>query len=250
MTAFLRRRAHTRRDAGFTLVEMLVAMVVLSALGSVFLTTVIGAKNSATASSSEHDLNEEARTALNRIAREMRQASALATVINPDGPTYDTTSTTAITFSADFNGDGCIDGVVPTPAPSPTPTCQAYTANNPETLTYCWDPAAAVRQLYVIPGTLPGSTCQVTGALPILAGQVTSFKLSYRSNEYLYDANGDGITTWLELDDAGVPVGNGNEQLDQPELRNVDSVVVDLVVSANGKHTQPYETQVDLRNLS
>jgi hypothetical protein len=196
------------------------------------------------------DLNEEARLALNRIARELRQASTLQVVLNPDGPTYSDTATTAVTFSADFNGDGCIDGVMPTPAPTPTPTCQAYTASNPETLTYCWDPSASVRQLYLIPGSLPGETCQVSGALPILAGQVTSFKLSYRSNAYLYDANGDGITTWMELDDGGAPVGDHDGELGDTELGFVDSIVVDLQVSAGGKHPQSYVTQVDLRNLS
>lgn len=246
----------SRDDSGFTLIEMLVAMVILGALGSVFLMTVIGAETSAKNSSSEQDLNEEARLALNRMARELRQANALTTVLNPDGSSYSSSAITAVTFTADFNGDGCIDGVAPTPTPSPAPTCQAYTASNPETLTYCWDPSASVRQLYLIPGTLPGSTCQVSGALPILAGQVTSFKLSYRSNEYLYDttggnpSGGDGITTWTELDQAGAPVGNNDGVLNQPELSNVDSIVIELTVSASGQHQQSYATQVDLRNLS
>jgi prepilin-type N-terminal cleavage/methylation domain-containing protein len=250
MIGRVRRWATSREDAGFTLIEMLVAMLVLAALGSVFITTILGAQTSARATTSEHDLNEEARLALNRMARELRQASALSTVINADGPAYSSTATTAVTFVADFNGDGCIDGVAPSPAPTPAPVCQPYAAGNPETLTYCWDPSATVRQLYLIPGTLPGGSCQVTGALPILAGQVTSFKLSYRSNAYLYDANGDGITSWLELDQFGPPVGNDDDTLDQPELANVDSVGIELVVSAGGRHTQSYETQVDLRNLS
>jgi prepilin-type N-terminal cleavage/methylation domain-containing protein len=242
-------------DGGFTLIEMLVSMIVLSALGTVFMTTVLGAQSSAKNTSSEQDLNEEARLALNRMARELRQADALSSVLNPDGASYSSSAITAVTFTADFNGDGCIDGVVPSPAPSPLPTCQAYTAANPETLTYCWDPRASVRQLYLIPGTLSGPSCQVSGALPILAGQVTSFKLSYRSNQYLYDttggdSGGDGITTWTELDDAGPPVGNNDGQLDQPELANVDSVVIDLTVSASGQHQQSYTTQVDLRNMS
>ena len=249
MMRLLRRRPD-RRDAGFTLIEMLVSVVVLGSLGIIFMTTVLGAQTSARNTTTEHDLNEEARLALNRMARELRQASSLQTVLNPDGVGYSASSTTAVTFSADFNGDGCIDGVTPSPAPVPAPTCQPYSSANPETLTYCWDPTASVRQLYLIPGTLPGSTCQVTGALPILAGQVSAFKLSYRSNQYLYDTDGDGITTWTELDEAGPPVGNNDDTLNPSELSNVDSVVIDLLVSANGKHQQSYATQVDLRNLS
>jgi MSHA biogenesis protein MshO len=231
-----------RDDSGFTLVEMLVAIVVLGILGTVFLTTVLGAQTSAKATSSEQDLNEEARLALNRMARELRQADALTEVRNPDGASYDSSNITSVTFTADFNGDGCID-------------CSADTESNPETLTYCWDPGADVRQLYLIPGELTGDDCQVDGALPILAGQVTSFKLSYRSNSYLYDVTGgddggDGITTWTELDQAGAPVGNDDGELNDPELDNVDSVVIELTVSANGNHAQSYTTQVDLRNLS
>jgi prepilin-type N-terminal cleavage/methylation domain-containing protein len=250
MITWVRERSRRGDDAGFTLVEMLVAVLVLSMLGTIFMTTVLGAQSSARTTATEQDLNEEARLALNRMARELRQATAVQTVLNPDGAAYSSSATTAVTFTADFNGDGCIDGTAPTPTPTPAPTCVAYTASNPETLTYCWDPSATVRQLYLIPGTLSGQTCQVAGALPILAGQVSSFKLSYRSNQYLYDASGDGITTWTELDQAGPPVGNQDDALAAPELPNVDSVVIDLRVSANGKHPQSYATQVDLRNLS
>ena len=238
------------QDQGFTLIEMLVAMMLLGALGTVFMTTVLGAQKSANATTSAQDLNEEARLALNRMARELRQATAITAVQNPDGASYSATGITSVTFTADFNGDGCIDGVAPTPTPTPAPTCLPYAASNPETLTYCWDPSATVRQLYLVPGTLNGSSCSVPSALPILAGQVTAFKLSYRSNQYLYDANGDGITTWTELDQAGPPVGNNDGQLDQPELSGVDSVVIELTVSSGGQHTQSYMTQVDLRNLS
>jgi prepilin-type N-terminal cleavage/methylation domain-containing protein len=249
MTALF-RRARSEADAGFTLVEMLVAMLVLGTLGTIFMTTVLGAQTSARATVTENDLNEEARLAINRMARELRQASAVTMVKNPDGVAYSSSATTAVTFTADFDGDRCIDGVAPTPAPTPTPVCSPASAANPETLTYCWDPAATVRQLYLIPGALPGQDCQVSGALPILAGQVTSFKLSYRSNQYLYDASGDGITTWSELDDAGPPVGDQDDALTAPELGNVDSVVIDLLVAAPTGHAQTYVTQVDLRNLS
>jgi len=250
MNVFRAAYARTNGDTGFTLIEMLVAMLVLGALGSIFLTTIIGAKNSATTTISEHNINEEARLALNRMSRELRQAIGVTDVRNPDGASYDPSAVTAITFAADFNGDGCIDGVAPTPAPTPAPTCQAYDAANPETLTYCWGGSSSNKQLYLIPGTLSGSTCQVSGALPILSGDVTAFKLSYRSNQYLYDANDDGITTWSELDQAGLPVGNNDGQLDQPELANIDSVVIDLTVASADGHSQSYETQVDLRNLS
>lgn len=238
------------RDGGFTLIEMLVAMLLVSVLGAIFLTTVVGARDSADTTVSAQDLNEEARLALNRMARELRQATTLDEVFNPDGASYDSAAMTAITFAADFDGDGCIDGEVPSPAPIPVPTCQPYNPANPETLTYCWQGSMSGGQLYLVPGTLTGSTCDVNGATPILSGDVTAFKLSYRSNEYLYDANDDGITTWSELDQAGPPVGNDDGELDQPDLGNVDSVVIDMTVQGKDGRSQSYETQVDLRNLS
>ncbi len=249
MNTLIGRIRRRRDDAGFTLVEMLVAVVLLAVIGTVFMSVMLAAKDSATATRSVQDLNEEARLGLNRMARELRQATVLTSVLNPDGPSYNVNNITAVTFSADFNGDGCINGVMPSPAPTPTPTCGANDATNPEVLTYCWDPASAVRQLFLIPGTLAGNSCTVAGAKPILAGQVTAFKLSYRSNAYLADSNNDGVTTWLEMDQAGPPFGNSNSALDT-ELPSVDSIVIALTVSANNQHVQNYTTQVDLRNLS
>jgi hypothetical protein len=73
--------------------------------------------------------------------------------------------------------------------------------------------------------------------------------VSYRSNIYRDDLNPtDGVTTWTELDESGVPDGNNNGVLDV-ELPNVDSVVLDLTMRLGG-HQQPYRTQVDLRNQS
>lgn len=250
MTTLL-QRLHGSDDRGFTLVEMLVAVILTSLIGTAILSVVFGASQSAKATKSTQDLNEEARLSINRMARELRQANGLSNVLNPDGSGYNAASITAVTFTADFNGDGCIDGV----NSSGTATgCAAYQASNPEQLTYCWDPSASVRQLYLISGALgSGGGCVNTSGLtglPILAGQVTSFKLTYRSNQYLYDANGDGATSWTEIDHADPPVGDSNSTLDANELSKVDSIVIDLGVSANGAHAQSYETQVDLRNLS
>src|SRR4051794_421283 len=153
MTGYVARLRAKRDEAGFTLVELLVACVLMGVLGTLFVTVLLGADKSANNSKSSQDLNEEARLGLNRMARELRQATSLQTVLNPDGPSYAPSNITAVTFSADFNGDGCINGVMPNPVPTPTPTCAANDTNNPEVLTYCWDPSATVRQLFLIPGT-------------------------------------------------------------------------------------------------
>jgi type II secretory pathway component PulJ len=73
----------TARDGGFTLVEALVAsallILVMTMTLSVASTTggIVGQARDTT------DLNEEARGALNRMTRELREASAITAVTNP-----------------------------------------------------------------------------------------------------------------------------------------------------------------------
>lgn len=250
MTALRCRLRAPRDDSGFTLIELLVAILLLSVLGAIFMTTVLGSDRSATATKLQHDVNEDARLAVNRMARELRQATAITAVRNADGPLYTASAITAVTFSADFDGDGCINGVAPSPLPSPAPTCNAANVTvNPEVLTYCYDPSA--QRLLLIPGILTGaaSGCNQAGAMPILAANVTSFLLSYRSNLYLYDSNGDGATSWLELDQAAPPVGDSDDDINTGELPRVDSVLI-AVNLLEGGHKQSYRTQVALRNVS
>ncbi len=238
-------------DGGFTLVEMLVAMSIFAVLGTVMLSVVMGARASTVSSNQAHDINEESRVAMNRISRELRQAIVISAVQNPDGSAFSTTSVTFVTFKADFNGDKCIDGVAIAAVGSVT--CMAADPNQPEQLTYCYDPDPSRQQLSIVPGMLAlgSTTCDPagSGALPILAGHVTGFKLEYRSNAYLWDANADGVTTWSELDAADPPVGDHDGNINTGELANVDSVVINLSM-LEGLHRQSYRTQVDLRNLS
>lgn len=234
-------------DQGLTLVEMLIVLVMLGLLGSLFTAIVTSSQRSAKNTQQQTDINEEARLAINRMARELRQATGITAVQNPDGSSFSSTAVTSLTFTADFDGDGCINGVAPTPSPTPAPTCLAASSSTPEQLSYCYDPAA--QRLMLIPGPIVGSTCNQTGALPILAANVTSLKFSYRSNDYLYDTSGDGITTWQELDAADPPVGDYDNNINTGELPRIDSVVIDVAL-LEGSHRQTYQTQVDLRNLS
>lgn len=251
-----------RKDDGLTLIELLVSITLLSILGGIVLTLLQTTQSTAKAGKQEQDTNEEARLAMNRVARELRQAVGILSVRNPDGAGYNPQALTAITFAADFNLDGCIsDGGAgaPTACVSPAPT--TLSTSDPEVLTYCYQPVlvggvldAASSRVFLRGGTLPtGATSCSQGAastVPLLAGNVTSFKFTYRSNEYLYDVNpADGVTSWNELDQAGPPIGNSDGLLDAPDLTHVDSVLIDMSL-LEGKHRQDYQTQVDLRNLS
>lgn len=234
-------------DSGFTLIEMLMAMVLFSIVGALLLSTLVTSERTGRKTRNSHDLNEEARVAINRMAREIRQAVRITKVVNPDGPAHSTTALTAMTFEADFNGDGCAGNAC----------AGTDLVNNPETVTYCFDPSASdatIRtQIRLIPGSFTGTPdCAQPGSLAIMAGKVTGFELKYRSNAYRYDANGDGATTWMELEDAPPPVGDPGSpdgDINTNELTSLNSVVVDLTLSNDGSQ-QAYRTQVDLRNRS
>lgn len=244
------RNLRARDDSGFTLIEFLVAMMLFVVLMAVTMSAVV-ASNAAVATASQvQTLNEEARQAINRMSRDLRQADSIVTAVNPDGaPGFNPNGIVAVRFTADYDGDQCIGGVAITGV-TPVPACLPYNSGNPEDLTYCFDPAT--KQLYVsdnhgiTPITSTSTSC--SGGQPLLAGNVAAFTIEYRSNLYRYDANGDGVTTWRELDAAGPPVGNNNGLLDV-ELSSIDSLVLNLTMNVDG-HLQSYRTQVDLRNRS
>lgn len=264
-----------RRDAGVTLIELMVAISLSIILGGIVLSTILASQNSAAATTHQVDLTAEARTALNRIGDDLSVAvpllqingdgtrtplSAISAVQNPDGPGYQPGAVTSVTFQADFSGDGCVTGLaVPTdslvPVASATP-CPATSLSPtaPEVETFCWDPGA--QQLYLVPGPVTAGSCTpstngVSGQ-PLLAGKVTAFALSYRSSDYRYQTfsgkdPAKGMTTWYDLDAAGPPVGNNNGVLDV-ELAGIDSVDISLTLSEAGA-SQQFTTSVDLRNV-
>lgn len=225
---FLSRRLRDD-ESGFTLVELLVAILMFSTLLGVLGTAVITMSRAAMNNRQYNDINEEARTALNRIAREMREAQAIVAVSNPYGSAatgYNAANPTSVTFDVDFNGNGVIEP----------------DAADPEELTYTYDPTAQRLTL-----TAAGQSS------PVLAANVTSFRLTftsrvYRLGAYNLDTNNDGVISWEELDaDSSGKYGNSNHQLDPLELRYIDSVTIDVTV-LKGTHQQVYQTQVDLRN--
>lgn len=248
MTARVLGREH--RQDGMTLVEMAVACSVAMVLIVVSLTVVTNSSKAVATTKQLQNLNEEARQALNRMARDIRQSKKIVTAVNPDGPLFSSTGLVAVRFQADFDGDGCIGGAVVAGGPA---TCLSYSAGNPEDLTYCFQPGLA--QLFVIDNQAAGvtpvaaGTTSCSGGQPLLAGNVSSFAIEYRSNRYRYDlAPSDGVTTWREVDAAAPPVGNSNGVLDV-ELANVGAVVLNVTMSQGGR-SQVYRTQVDLRNTS
>lgn len=241
------RRRVQQGDEGFSLVELLVAVVLVGVVSGIGITTVLAYNRNAATTKAEIDGVEEARLALNRMSRELRQAREVVRVQNPDGPGYDPAAVTAITFKADFDDDGCIDGT--DPAPGDTGGCKPDDTSEPELLSYCHKPATAADdepELFIVRGALPaGTLTECTNGEPILAEDVAAFLIEYRSNAYRYDLSpSDGVTTWRELDDAPPPVGNSNGVLDV-ELASITSVVIRIDLQNPGLQLR---TQVALRN--
>jgi prepilin-type N-terminal cleavage/methylation domain-containing protein len=211
-------RAAGRDERGFTLIELLVTVAIFAMLSTAIMTTIMSISRATEVTKVTTDINQEARLAIDRMTRELRQARELYTA-----------TSTSIDFGVDFNGDGTIDDY----------------AVDPEHLTYNVVTVSGTQQRI----ELTANDGSVVVTRPILASQVYGFTFSYRSSLYLCDANGDGITTWQEMDASSLAVchGNNNGILDD-ELQNVDSIALSFYVF-NDSHRQDYRTLINLRNL-
>lgn len=208
----------TARDEGFSLVELLVAMALFGVLGSLLLGLALGTSRVTDDVRSLTTVNEESRLAMDRMTRELRQARAITAVTLPPS------STTSLTFWTDFNGNNAVDLAVA----------------DPEVLTYRWNPATSRL-------TLTANDAAATAVTrPVMAASVSSVTLELRSSQWEHDADGNGQTTWQEID-AAAAGGNGNGVPDGTELEAIDQVGLTMTV-LDGSRAQTYTTRVDLRN--
>lgn len=209
------------RDAGFTVIELMVGLVVMAILGAVLMSSALGAQRTTENAKTNSDLMGDIRLAMERMVRELRQAGTIDDVTLPAAAG----DPTAMTFWADFDNDGARD----------------IDAADPEVLTYRYSPATGRVTLTV--DDADGSAVTT----PILADDVTSFVLDLRSSQWQYDRNADGLVNWAELDATAAPIGNQNGVPDGAELARIDSVGLTVSVR-RGSRNQTYKTQVDFRN--
>ena len=158
----------TRRssEGGFTLIEMLVAITLLSvALGGFYSVMFSGTRGAARAQNVA-DIGEEARLGLNRLIRDTRQASDISAV-----------SPTSYSLSVDFDGNTVA-------GESPNSDLEE------ESLTFAYNAVARTIELN-------GETL-IEGVDPLPGVDM----FSYSSNLLEYDWNNDGVTTLAELDAA------------------------------------------------
>lgn len=207
-------------DAGFTLAELMVAITIFMTLLVLVLSGTITVSRALRDSRQFTSINEQARVAVERLTRELRQAREIIAVTIPSTPAGEV----ALRFGVDFNGNQNIDTV----------------AADPEVLTYRYHPDTD--RLTLTANDAAGDSV----TQPILSDDVTAFELDYRSSRYEYDRNHDGVTRWDEID-ATAGVGNQNGVLDAPELARIDLVSITLTM-LEGTHRQTYQTEVGLRN--
>src|SRR5919106_592164 len=209
------RRPLLRRSAaegGYTLVEFAVAMSVFAIFMAMAGPFMFSQLQGALETQERVDLQQNARSALRTMVRELRQADQLLQAAdNPSGKTE-------LSFAVDWDVDGSISG------------CGATPPDVPETITYY----AQSRVLY--------SGCKKGDAVP-LADNVDEVEFTMFGSSLALDANGDGVVDETEL---------GGPPWTTTELANVTRVKVSITMSdddAGGDaDEQTYEAQAYLRN--
>lgn len=203
-------------EAGFTLVELLVAIALFAVISVTFYTALFSAVRGSGTTRSTVRISEEARGGFNRMVRDTREADGFVSV-----------SPTSYRIQTDFDLDGAFE--------SPNGD------GDYEDVTF----AFADGEIRMSTPTLPAGEVLIQGVSAIPGRDVFSFG----SNLLEYDsAPADGVVTCLELDAAPSPVvGNGNGACDAGEVAYLAHVDIALSVSIDDRTTE-FFTQAELRN--
>ena len=154
-----------RSEKGFTLIETLVALGLISIVTTTFYTVMFSGARGSETTRNVTRVTEEARSGMNRMVRDTREADLLSDV-----------STNSYNVKIDFNGDGVYEN----------PNADG----DFEDLTYSYQ--AASKTITLNEETL------VAGVEPFGAAPVFSFT----SNLLKYDWDANGVTTLAELEAA------------------------------------------------
>jgi prepilin-type N-terminal cleavage/methylation domain-containing protein len=181
-------------ERGYTLVEFAVAMTIFAILMSIVTPLMFSMVRSGLQTQDRIDLQQNARTALRTMVRELRQASVLyATFDNP-------TTGDRVSFGVDYNGDGVINtggsGIM-------------------ERLTYYRK--TSEESLYRGPKFNQGAP---------LAEHVQGVEFTMFGSNLALDTDNDGVVEEDEL--------NGDGNWSTSELANVTRVAITLMVAEDG----------------
>ncbi len=202
-------------ERGFTLIEFSVAMSVFLIFMALMTPFMFRNLQQALDTENQADLQQNARSALRVLVRELRQAKEL--YVSTDKPS----GKNKISFGVDFDGDGVINDYNDSSKPL-------------EQVTY-----------YTQSETLFRGRKQGQGDL--MAEHVTGVTFTMFGSNLALDKDGDGLVTESELNLNGDKDGMGNVIWQSGELANVTRIAITMTVSAFGDQ-QSYTADVWLRN--
>lgn len=213
-------------ENGFTLVELMVAMMLFSILSVGFYQVMVSSVRGSNDASDISEIAEEARLGFNRMIRDTREATRLVVA---EGDRY--------RIWTDFNRDGDVD------------------ANDFEYLEYAFDGEELTLQALTGPAggdpdLLTGSEATLAGTqIETLAGNVEQVGadpiFTYASNFLTFDTDGDGETSLAELE-AGTD-GADDGELTGVELDYVSDINYAFRVAV-GDGSRTFFGQAQIRN--
>lgn len=231
-------RKRMTADEGFTITEMMVVVLLLSVLIGVFYSFLFGGERAARDGRNWLEANQNARLALERMSRELREADQILTVSGESG----------VEFQADLDQSGAFATGTYTPD-----------ITDEEKITYNYD--AGADELHV-------STAVTGTASAVLAHNIVAFRFRYFASDPKVDigcsgfngtapadcAAGDGTVHWQELDwaeDHSPPLlgyGLSDGILGNDELNHITQIVIEMTVGIRNQRHE-YRATVELRNL-
>jgi prepilin-type N-terminal cleavage/methylation domain-containing protein len=214
--------AKQRSEAGYTLIELMVAIFIFSIVSVVFYQALFSAARGSDTSRNVVRVSEEARLGFMRMVRDTREGESLITP-----------SATSFKVQTDFDADGVIE-------PNPIDPIGNY-----ESLTFTFNESSTGNGTISVSNGVK-SEVLMAGVDCLRASGVCKDVFSFASSRLEY-AGGDGIATAADLDNDPA-IGNNNGILDGDEVDAVDVVTFALVVRVDDSQTT-FNTTAQLRNL-
>ena len=222
----------TSDNAGFTIIEMLVAVTLFGIMSTGVYQVLIAQTGGADTTRSLGKVADEARLGFNRMVRDVREADAITWVSGPENQ---------FTINVNFNDDAYYQN----------PNAQ----DDDEVLTYTFDSTAGTISLC---NALEHSACTPATSEVLMAGVGLipgKQPFTFTSTKLEYDWGVPyGTTSWQELDEASDPathnvvgVGNNNDAFDNGEWPFITTVAFALRLTHDGNSTDFYST-VQMRN--
>ena len=216
-------------ESGFTIIEVLVAILLFSVVSVGFYQVMISSVRGSETTRDVAEISQEARIGYNRMLRDARDADSL-----------DAASETSFTIWVDYDADDTRD----------------YASD--EYLRYTFNEGARTITLEALDGSnaVLESGVLVAGVRKV---ETTIPVFDYSSNRLEYDhlpsPTPDGITTWEEIDNPPPGVfglGDGDGNLDTAtELTYISNIIIRFNVRVETRETEFYgEAQLRNRRFS